>query len=124
VRRHSIRIVAAAIFLGALAGCASDDRRSDELPGDPERGRAAITEYGCASCHSIPGVPSVGDDSVAPDLQGFADRHFIAGQIPNRTEELIEWLMNPQAIEPGTLMPDLGVTQEDAEDIAAYLSQH
>lgn len=114
------------IVIGAItAGCSSAPadlaRRS---PGDAERGRALILQNGCVSCHAIPGVPSVEGDLNAPDLHGFAERNFIAGQIPNRTEELIQWLLNPQAIAPGTLMPDVGLTRSEAEDIAAYLYQH
>jgi cytochrome c2 len=123
-RVSAILIVTAIVGL-IVVGCAAPEHdESRQSPGNAERGRALIVEQGCASCHSIPDVPSVGDDSVAPDLHGFADRDVIAGQIPNRTEELIAWLMNPQEIEPGTLMPDLGLTQEEAEDIAAYLYQH
>ncbi len=29
--------------------------------------------------------------------------------------------MDPQGVEPGTAMPNLGVTATDAQDIAAYL---
>jgi cytochrome c1 len=34
---------------------------------------------------------------------------------------LIKWIRNPQQIEPGTAMPDLGVSEDEAGDIAAYL---
>jgi cytochrome c1 len=34
---------------------------------------------------------------------------------------LILWLQNPQAVEPGTVMPNLGLTEIEARDIAAYL---
>ena len=51
----------------------------------------------------------------------FARRAYIAGQLPNQPENLIRWLVDPQAIEPGTAMPDLDVTPELARDIAAYL---
>ena len=31
------------------------------------------------------------------------------------------WLQEPQTIEPGTIMPNLGVSQEEARDMAAFL---
>lgn len=33
----------------------------------------------------------------------------------------MQWVMNPQAVEPGTAMPDLGVSEPEARHIAAYL---
>lgn len=89
--------------------------------GDPSRGQSLVRQYGCVSCHAVPGVPSVEDDRLAPDLEGFEDRYYIAGQLPNRPEELIRWLQDPPGITPGTVMPDMGVSEQDARDIAAYL---
>jgi cytochrome c len=31
------------------------------------------------------------------------------------------WIRHPQQLEPGVVMPEMGVTQEDARDLAAYL---
>lgn len=115
--------VVVALFLAAgLAGCA-EPRQQPRLieGGDPERGKEAVQLYGCVSCHAIPGVSSVNDDEIAPNLDGFDRRHYIAGQIPNRPEELVQWLRAPDQIAPGTLMPNLGVTEQDARDMAAFL---
>ncbi|RWZ67996.1 cytochrome c [Labedella populi] len=121
-RRLPLIALVAALAVTLTTACSSGPAPPGRsVSGDPERGRAAVLEYGCASCHSLPDVASVDDDSIAPDLHGFDDRDHIAGQIPNRAEELIAWLQDPQSIEPGTLMPDLGVTEQDAQDIAAYL---
>jgi len=46
---------------------------------------------------------------------------MIAGELPNTPDNLIRWLENPKAIEPKNAMPDLGLSQEQATDIAAYL---
>ncbi|MCW4384781.1 cytochrome c [Salinibacterium sp. SYSU T00001] len=122
-KKHFTAASAALLAGLALAGCGGgiDEESTIVEGGSPERGRQAILEYGCTSCHSIPDIDSVDDESVAPDLHGFSERDFIAGHVSNHPEELIEWLQNPQEIAPGTLMPDLGVTEEDARDIAAYL---
>lgn len=58
---------------------------------------------------------------VGPPLNGWSRRVYIAGNLPNRPEQLVRWLREPQAIEPGTAMPDLNVTEADARDMAAYL---
>jgi cytochrome c len=88
--------------------------------GDPELGRAALVEYGCAACHRIPELRHPPSD-VGPSLHGWADRDIIAGRLPNTAEDLVAWIVSPQAIDPGNAMPDLGVPEPDARDMAAYL---
>jgi cytochrome c2 len=88
--------------------------------GDVQRGRILLQEYGCHSCHTIPGVPNA-DSYVGPPLTAWADRHYIAGSLPNEPDNLLLWIRFPQAVEPGTAMPNLGVDEQDALDMAAYL---
>ena len=87
---------------------------------DIEAGRRLIASYGCGSCHSIPGVPGA-DAMAAPPLVCFFERTYIAGRLPNTEENLIRWIENPQQMEPGTAMPDLEVSKDEAHAIAAYL---
>jgi cytochrome c len=90
--------------------------------GEPEFGRRALADYGCISCHVIPGIDSAGSASyVAAPLTRWAQRTYIAGALVNDQENLVRWIMDPQSIEPDTAMPDLDVTQEDAVNMAAYL---
>jgi cytochrome c len=88
--------------------------------GDPERGRAAISRYGCGACHAIPGVVAA-HGQVGPALGGVAGRAVIAGRLANTPDNLVRWIQHPQAVAPGTVMPEMGVTEADARDIAAYL---
>ena len=88
--------------------------------GDPGRGRRLMAAYGCGACHVIPGVTNA-RGQVGPPLDRFGERHFIAGAVLNTPEDLVAWIVNPQAIEPGTAMPNLGVTADEALDMAAYL---
>ena len=109
------------LALGALAGGCHDSRpRVLVTGGDARRGRESIAAYGCGACHVVPGVREA-QGMVGPPLTSFARRAYIAGEAPNTTRELIQWIMNPQSIEPGTAMPALGVTAAQARDIAAYL---
>jgi cytochrome c len=85
-----------------------------------EEGRRLIASYGCGSCHSVPGVPGA-DAMAAPPLDCFHERSYIAGKLTNTHDNLVLWIRNPQQIDPGNAMPDLGVTEDEAEDIAAYL---
>ncbi|MDA8218492.1 MAG: c-type cytochrome [Dehalococcoidales bacterium] len=90
--------------------------------GDANAGRAAIEQYNCGNCHVIPGIPgATGTDG--PSLMGFGNSPTIAGAVPNNPSNLIQWIMNPKSVKPNTTMPDLGVTETDARNIAAYLCQ-
>jgi cytochrome c2 len=107
-----------------IAAAAGLNREADmviEMPGgDPERGEAAIRAYGCDACHTIPGIKGA-NATVGPPLDDWADRRYIAGALTNKPDNLLAWIQDPQAIEPGTAMPDVGVTEQDARDIGAYL---
>jgi cytochrome c len=80
----------------------------------------ALREYGCISCHTIPGVRGA-DAVVGPPLMWWADRHYIAGRVANTPDNLVRFIQSPDAISPGTAMPDMDVSQSAAEDISAYL---
>jgi cytochrome c1 len=89
-------------------------------PRSATRGATAVLQYGCIRCHRVPGI--VGPDApVGPPLEGFARRSFIAGRLPNTPANLVQWIRDPQAVKPGTAMPDLGVSERDAADIEAFL---
>ncbi|MDQ3280833.1 MAG: c-type cytochrome [Acidobacteriota bacterium] len=98
-----------------------DDHTAQELTGGlPARGHDAIQKYGCGACHEIPGVDGA-NGMVGPSLRNIADRMYLAGQVPNTPDNMKMWILQPQRIEHGTAMPNLNVTQGDANDIAAYL---
>lgn len=88
--------------------------------GDPDLGRDALRGYGCIACHSVPGVRGP-DTYVGPPLDAWAQRRFIAGALENNPDNLMYWIQFPDAVEPGTAMPTLGVSDIDARHIAAYL---
>jgi len=88
--------------------------------GDPLRGAQVINMKKCGSCHVIPGINGAAG-LVGPPLASFARRTYIAGEVANTPDNLVRWVMNPQAIEPHTAMPNLGLTQQQAHDVAAYL---
>ena len=115
-------LLAALTGLLWLAGCAAAGRTPPpEVPdGNPASGRLAIERYGCGTCHAIPGVRGA-DGTVGPPLDRFGLRGYIAGKLPNNGPNLIRWVQHPQQVEPGTDMPDAGVSEVDARDIAAYL---
>ena len=122
-RRSPTRILMLSLAIAALSGCreaAGRESRYAIAGADPERGKAAIRMYGCGSCHTIPGLRDA-NGTVGPPLVMWSRRTYIAGEVPNTPEFLVRWIEMPQAIEPGTAMPNLGVTEGRARDIAAYL---
>ena len=100
-------------------------RKHEEPPSgrpDAERGKRAINQYLCVTCHRIPGI--VGPNApVGPPLEGIGARTLIAGVLPNTRENMVRWLRNPQAHDAKSAMPDLGVTERDARDMAAFLAR-
>ncbi|MCD6680579.1 MAG: c-type cytochrome [Burkholderiaceae bacterium] len=104
------------------AGPVAPTQAHSPAPPDRERGRRALRQFGCVGCHVIPGVVAAAS-FVGPPLNRIGTRAFVAGQLPNTTANLITWIRHPQAVSPGTAMPDLGVGERDARDMAAYLEQ-
>ncbi len=88
--------------------------------GVPSHGQAALQAWGCGSCHMIPGVTGA-TGTVGPTLRGLSDRSFIGGHLQNSPDNMIRWIMHPQQISPGVDMPDTGVPEDVARDMAAYL---
>lgn len=115
------RMALPAAFLWLLAGC---DQRVPDAPriagADARRGHALITQYGCGTCHVIPGVAGA-KGLVGPPLEAWIRRTYVAGKYPNQPDLLVQWLLSPQTLAPGTAMPDLGLTEDEARDVAAYL---
>ena len=87
---------------------------------DAAIGRAVIERVGCAACHSINGVRWP-QGKVGPVLNGLSDRALIAGALPNRPDVLAAYVRNAPGLIPGSAMPAMPVTADEARDIAAYL---
>jgi cytochrome c1 len=90
------------------------------IGGDPARAPAVIDQFGCGSCHTIPGIRNA-SGLVGPPLLWWSRRTFIAGEIPNTPENLVRWIRSPQSVEAHTAMPTLGLSEQQARDVAAYL---
>jgi cytochrome c2 len=110
------------LILGALCGCGGsvEQQAAAMTGGEPARGKALVRKYGCEACHTIPGV-SGADGTIGPPLDGIAKRAYLAGRLPNEPQNMIRWIRDPQAIEPGSAMPQMGLSEQDGRDIAAFL---
>ncbi|HEX6966573.1 MAG TPA: c-type cytochrome [Gemmatimonadaceae bacterium] len=120
-KRHRVVALVLAALAGTVLLAACHDEPYRVVPGgDPAQGKKDIAAYGCGSCHTIPGITNA-NGTVGPPLLFWGRRSIIAGEVPNTPDWLIRWIEMPQAIEPGTDMPNLGVTEGEAKNIAAYL---
>ncbi|HEY1433445.1 MAG TPA: c-type cytochrome, partial [Stellaceae bacterium] len=72
------------------------------------------------SCHTIPGIREA-RGRVGPPLDNIGERTIVAGLLPNTPDNLMRWLETPQSVVPGNAMPNMGLSDHDARDVAAYL---
>ena len=116
------------LWLASLAGCLPP-RDADTAAAtafaaahhdDVARGRELLARYHCGACHEIPGV-AASRGRVAPSLDAFGRRSYIAGRIASDAATLARWIVEPAALVPGTLMPSMGASPDDARAMAAYL---
>jgi cytochrome c len=104
-----------------LGGCEADLPAPPQVSGgEVARGRLLLAQYQCGSCHQIPGVDNA-RGMTGPALDVFGRRSYVAGFLPNYPDALVRWIVDPPALKPGTAMPAMGVSAEDARHMAAYL---
>lgn len=126
-RQTYLRILATGAVLAALCLTAAGCSGGQAIPpytvstgGNSVEGKVLIQSKGCGACHVIPGIREA-RGLVGPPLYFFSRRTMIAGELPNTPENLVRWILDPKKVEPGTAMPDLGLTDQQARDVAAYL---
>ncbi|MDB5867354.1 MAG: di-heme cytochrome c [Betaproteobacteria bacterium] len=116
-RRAALMLALMSLALGA---CARHERQVLLPGGDDRRGRELIDRYGCGTCHVVPGTGSA-RGQVGPPLDGIAHRSYIGGTLPNTPDNMVLFIRQPQKVRPGSAMPDLGIPEHEARDVAAYL---
>ena len=91
---------------------------STPLPQGPPAGESAGA---CIACHTIEGVEGA-NATVGPNLTHFASRSILAGGIlQNTPEEVARWLSDPPGVKAGSKMPNYHLSDEQIEDLVAYL---
>lgn len=85
-----------------------------------ERGEALFLAKGCVMCHSHEAVRDVRNKT----LGGF--NSFSTGRdlsdFTATPEYLRAWLQNPQLIKPGTMMPNLELSEAEIDALAAFIN--
>ncbi len=88
------------------------------------KGKELVLSVGCLGCHNIDDAtvvdeagldPSVRERNFGPDLSRVGDK--LNGRW------IQQWVLNPKGQDPKTTMPDLRLSETEAEAIAAYLQQ-
>lgn len=84
-------------------------------------GRELFESVACINCHRVGGT--VADGVFGPDLTHLMSRETIgAGVAPNTVATLREWVNNPDDLKPGSLMPAMKLSDQQVDDIVAYLA--
>ena len=122
--RFAIRatvLLSAAIFSACRGGA---DHASDTAVviarANIPHGKRLVESHNCVACHTIADLPDA-TGRAGPPLTGFARRALIAGELANNPDNLVRWITNPSAVEPRTVMPNMGLTSDEARDVAGYL---
>lgn len=99
-----------------------------QLNPQEQQGVRVILQRGCGGCHTIPNIPGASGNigpNLGPngDVPPVSDRKTIAGgAVPNNSQaDLAAWILDPPSLKPGTAMPKLGLSQDEANAAAAYL---
>ena len=121
--RAGARGLAVAMMLGLMGAACSGavDSPARSVPsGDAGHGLEVMARVGCGSCHAVPGLDWP-QGRVGPPLDGMGQRALIGSGLPNRPETLIPYLIDAPSVDPGSAMPPMPISEEEARDIAAYL---
>lgn len=117
--RHLAVVQAAPEFRAWVA--AQQAPPAEPADGSPAaKGRDVFRASACIGCHTIRGVSA---GTIGPDLTHVGSRRTLAGgMLPNSPQALARWLKDPPAVKPGSLMPDLRLSDPDVAALVAYLT--
>jgi cytochrome c len=119
-RYMALAMLPMAILLSGCLGGKAHPGHPVATGGSADRGRQVMVHYQCGKCHTIPGIRGA-HGVFGPPLIAMGSRTVIAGNFPNVPENLVHWVQAPTSMKPKTAMPDLGLTDQQARDVAAYL---
>ena len=130
LRAILIGLAAATLALAACAPpapppkpAATDAKPAAAITGDAATGRTLFTAKGCIACHTAQGVQGA-TGTIGPNLNGIGDpakRPTLTDGAANSPEHIREWIKDPQKLKPGTMMPNLQLSDKEADDLTALL---
>jgi cytochrome c oxidase subunit 2 len=100
---------------------ASQQQPAPQPSSDLERrGQEIFLSTTCIMCHTIQGTTARA--TIGPNLTHLAGRHSLAaGTVTNNLGHLAGWIIDPQKIKPGVLMPQHNLSPQDLRALLAYL---
>ena len=82
-------------------------------PGEATQGKEIFMQKTCIACHTR---------NIGPDLTHVGSRETLAaGVLKNTPDNMARWLKNPQAVKPGSYMPNFNLTDSEVKALTAYL---
>ena len=93
------------------------------VAGDAAAGRTLFLAKGCIACHTAQGIQGA-TGTIGPNLNGIGDpakRPTLTDGGRNTPEHIREWIKDPQKLKPGTMMPNLQLSDKEADDLTALL---
>ena len=84
-------------------------------------GRQVFERTACVNCHAVDGT--IGDGRFGPDLTHLMSRDTIAsGALKNSRDNIRAWVKDPDKFKPGVLMPAMGLSDTELDQLADYLA--
>ncbi|MCU1301016.1 MAG: cytochrome c oxidase, subunit [Candidatus Sulfotelmatobacter sp.] len=97
-----------------------EQRQPATVSSAASQGQRIFETTACINCHTVEGTVASG--RFGPDLTHLMSRDTIAaGAATNTPENLRQWILNPDAIKPGSLMPAMQLSDQDLNALTAYL---
>jgi cytochrome c oxidase subunit II len=96
------------------------DSSSEGMSQEAIEGRKVFERTACIDCHAIAGT--LADGRFGPELSHLMSRETIAAGIaPNTRQNLRTWIQNPNALKPGVRMPAMGLSDQELDEVTAYM---
>ncbi len=84
------------------------------------RGQVVFNREACAGCHAVRGTPATA--TIGPDLSDIGARTTLGSlALPNNSANLARWIIEPEKVKPGNLMPPTALSPDDLAAVVAYL---
>jgi len=121
-----VAVVVASAACAPPAPPASKDAKpaAASVAGDVNNGKQLFQSKGCIACHVAQGVPGA-TGTIGPNLNGIGDpakRPALADGATNTPEHIREWITDPNSRKPGTMMPNLQLSDKESTDLTAFLT--
>lgn len=84
------------------------------------QGQQVFAARACGACHAIAGTAANG--TAAPSLTHVGSRSILAaGRVPNTPANMAAFIRDPQALKPGSQMPNFHLSEEEIRALTEYL---